>query len=78
MIIIVTTSNTKILSQYCQISLSSFALFSSCFTENQLLYCSYKDPAFKEKCKEEYLEERSEYRRTGIKKKMKKKDAVIS
>ncbi|PVD32142.1 hypothetical protein C0Q70_07571 [Pomacea canaliculata] len=44
----------------------------------QCLTASYKDPAFKEKCKEEYLEERSEYRRTGIKKKMKKKDAVIS
>lgn len=28
----------------------------------------YKDPQFREECTEKYLEERSEYRRTGISK----------
>lgn len=37
----------------------------------------YKDEEFKRQCTEEYLEERSEYRRTGIKQKQKRKDSVI-
>ena len=37
----------------------------------------YQNAEFVEMCTKEYLAERSEYRRTGIKQKMKKKDAVI-
>ncbi|XP_043920691.1 COX assembly mitochondrial protein homolog isoform X1 [Protopterus annectens] len=34
----------------------------------------YKDPAFFEECKEEYLREREEYRRTGISSKYRKQN----
>ncbi|XP_030053135.1 COX assembly mitochondrial protein homolog [Microcaecilia unicolor] len=41
-----------------------------CQEENKALKACltayYKDPAFYEECKEEYLKEREEYRRTGI------------
>ncbi|XP_076456402.1 COX assembly mitochondrial protein homolog [Babylonia areolata] len=37
----------------------------------------YQNPEFVAQCTQEYLEERSDYRRTGVKQKMKKKDAVI-
>ncbi|XP_056631902.1 COX assembly mitochondrial protein homolog [Diorhabda carinulata] len=35
----------------------------------------YRDEDFKERCKKEYLEERSEYRRTGISQKQKQRIA---
>ncbi|KAK3580230.1 hypothetical protein CHS0354_012758 [Potamilus streckersoni] len=37
----------------------------------------YENEDFKEKCKLEYLEERSEYRRTGIKQKTKRKESTM-
>ncbi|XP_059165256.1 COX assembly mitochondrial protein homolog [Physella acuta] len=38
------------------------------------LSSAYKDPEFVELCTQEYLQERSEYRRTGIKTKQRKKE----
>ncbi|KAK7475584.1 hypothetical protein BaRGS_00033173 [Batillaria attramentaria] len=43
----------------------------------QCLTSWYQNPEFVEQCTQEYLNERSEYRRTGIKQKIKKKDAII-
>ncbi|XP_034182547.1 COX assembly mitochondrial protein homolog [Osmia lignaria lignaria] len=48
---------------------------------NALISCLelwYKDPQFKNECTQAYLEERSEYRRTGIPKSSKRKRAVSS
>ncbi|KAL3891466.1 hypothetical protein ACJMK2_003728 [Sinanodonta woodiana] len=37
----------------------------------------YENEEFKEQCKQEYLEERSEYRRTGIRQKTKRKESTM-
>ncbi|XP_012946592.1 COX assembly mitochondrial protein homolog [Aplysia californica] len=42
-----------------------------CLTE------AYTDPAFIKACTDQYLEERSEFRRTGVKAKEQKKDIVL-
>ncbi|XP_044760017.1 COX assembly mitochondrial protein homolog [Coccinella septempunctata] len=51
---------------------SSFAMVYKCRTENSLLKACltrwYEDDEFKNICREEYLKERSEFRRTGIRK----------
>lgn len=44
---------------------------------NECLERWYKDEGLIKECTEEYLNERSEYRRTGIKKKQKKKESVL-
>ncbi|CAL1545934.1 unnamed protein product [Lymnaea stagnalis] len=41
------------------------------------LSAAYSDPSFVDQCTKEYLDERSEYRRTGVKAKAKKKEAVM-
>ncbi|KAK7091173.1 COX assembly mitochondrial protein homolog [Littorina saxatilis] len=41
------------------------------------LTTAYQNQEFIDRCTKEYLDERTEYRRTGIKQKMKKKDAMI-
>lgn len=50
---------------------SSVLMVLSCRKQNSALRSClehwYQDPDFKERCKKEYLQERSEYRRTGIK-----------
>jgi len=38
---------------------------------------AYTDQAFQEQCKQEYLRERSEYRRTGIRAKEQKKESAF-
>ncbi|KAL8581097.1 hypothetical protein ACOMHN_012747 [Nucella lapillus] len=43
----------------------------------QCLTSWYENPEFVAQCTQEYLDERTEYRQTGIKKKTKKKDAAI-
>lgn len=48
---------------------------------NALISCLelwYKNPQFKDECTQEYLEERSEYRRTGIPKSSKRKRVASS
>lgn len=48
---------------------------------NALVSCLtkwYNDPAFREECTQEYLKERSEYRRTGIPKPSKRRRATLS
>lgn len=54
---------------------ASYLMAFKCKKEtNALINCLskwYNDPKFKEECTEEYLAERSEYRRTGIPKKSK-------
>ncbi|XP_012350417.1 COX assembly mitochondrial protein homolog isoform X2 [Apis florea] len=54
---------------------ASYLMPFKCKKENTaLIDCLskwYNDPKFKEECTQEYLEERSEYRRTGIPKKSK-------
>jgi len=58
---------------------SSLAMVLTCKDQNETLKTCltrwYKDDEFKKLCTEEYLKERSEYRRTGIKKKAKKYEA---
>lgn len=55
---------------------SGFSMVFSCRAENSILKdCLsrwYADEDFKNMCKEEYLAERAEYRKTGITQKMKK------
>ncbi|XP_067665949.1 COX assembly mitochondrial protein homolog [Haliotis asinina] len=41
------------------------------------LSTAYADQAFIDECTQEYLKERSEYRRTGVKQKMKKSEGVM-
>lgn len=52
---------------------SSLLMVVKCRAENaalkECLTKHYQDPAFFEECKQEYLEERAEFRRTGIPKK---------
>ncbi|GFO01864.1 cox assembly mitochondrial protein like protein [Plakobranchus ocellatus] len=43
----------------------------------ECLKAAYSDPAFINLCTEEFLDERSHYRKTGIKAKEKKKDAAL-
>jgi len=53
----------------------------TCRKENQAmkqcLYDRFVDPELMLRCKEEYLAQRSEYRRTGIAQKMQKKESMI-
>lgn len=46
-------------------------------TFNECLIRWYKDENLIKECTEQYLKERSEYRRTGIKQKHKKKESVL-
>jgi len=58
-----------------------FMLPFNCRNEGQLmkecLEKAYTDQAFQEQCKQEYLRERSEYRRTGIRAKEQKKESAF-
>ncbi|XP_029445288.1 COX assembly mitochondrial protein homolog isoform X2 [Rhinatrema bivittatum] len=49
---------------------SGFLMVVKCQEENSelkaCLTAYYRDPAFYEECKEEYLKEREEYRKTGV------------
>jgi len=58
---------------------SSVAMVIQCRQENSALKSCltswYHNEDFKKECTDEYLKERSEYRRTGIKKKQKKYEA---
>lgn len=55
---------------------SSLLMIIKCRNENSALKSClsswYKNEEFKQQCTEEYLNQRSEYRRTGIKKPMKR------
>ncbi|XP_003705804.1 COX assembly mitochondrial protein homolog [Megachile rotundata] len=59
---------------------SSFLMVFKCRDVNTALKSCletwFNDPAFKEECTQEYLQERSEYRRTGIPVKSKRTRAV--
>ncbi|XP_076067385.1 COX assembly mitochondrial protein homolog [Oratosquilla oratoria] len=59
---------------------SSYAMVLSCRKENTALWdCLgkwYNNEEFRERCTKEYLEERSEYRRSGLTKKQRKRIAL--
>ncbi|GFS12584.1 COX assembly mitochondrial protein like protein [Elysia marginata] len=54
-----------------------FMCRSKAWALESCLKAAYADPAFINLCTEEFLEERSHYRRTGVKAKEKKKDAIL-
>jgi COX assembly protein 1 len=68
------TEEVRAFSECCK--QSSLAMVISCQTQNlELKKCLtrwYNDEGFKKECTDEYLQERSEYRRTGVKKNAKK------
>lgn len=61
---------------------SGFTMVVKCRKENtELKDCLigyYRDPAFFDECKEQYLKEREEYRRTGIPSKYRKQNLPSS
>lgn len=56
---------------------NSFSMVIKCRKENaslsECMQSWYKDPEFKRQCTEEYLDQRSQYRLTGIKKSIRRK-----
>lgn len=68
----------QIFSECCKAAglLMSWKCKSQTNAMNSCLERWYHDEKFKEECKQQYLQERSEYRRTGIKKKFRRKETT--